>query len=241
MPANVAPLSLVATPPPFGSSEIEDPNELIAFINRNETTPIIALRRKLLNIIASVGHAHLQNVSAPNNEVLKEMLAAYLNAMLHNPLFYQSFAENVELQPLVRQAEDRGWREERVMPTGDEYPNGLRCFQRQRVNRLIIEAIIPKDILKPGGYLGAHKECLIRVPRDWKGWPRYYSGSGLWNPAHRPRCRRQFLEYVWNKGWPLSSEQVTFGHMYEFWDPNTAQEWCRSAMPQDQYDRIQVA
>lgn len=236
VPANVVSLSLVATPPPFSSSEIEDPNEFIAFINRSQTAPIAALGHKLLNVVRSVGHSDLQNIRAPNNEVLKEMLAAYLNAMLHDSFFYQSFAKDVDLQPLVRQAEDCEWREERVMPTGDEYPNGLRRFQRQRVNRLIIEEIIPKDILKRGGYLSTRGVLDQIIPEIGRSGRNVTMVRVYGHPAHRPRCRRQFLEYVWNKGWPLSSDQATFGQMYEFWDPNTAQEWCRSRDAWDQYE-----
>lgn len=237
VPADIVPLSLVATPPPFSSSEIGDPNKFVAFINRSETAPVTALRHKLVNVITSVGHTDLQNIRAPNGEILKEMVAAYLNAMLHDPFFYQSFAEEVKLQPLVRQAKDREWREERVMPTGDDYPNGLRRFQRQRVNRLIIEAIIPKDILKRGGYLSTRGVLDQIIPGIGRAGRDVTTVRVYGHPAHRPRCRRQFLEYVWNKGWPLSSDQVTFGHMNEFWDPNTAQEWCRSRDAWNQYEK----
>jgi hypothetical protein len=237
VPVDVVPLSLVATPPPFSSSEIRHPNEFIAFIKRNEAGPVTVFRHKLLNVITSVGHTDVQNIRAPNNEILKEVLAAYLNSMLHDPFFYQSFAKDVELKPLVRQAKDREWREERVMPTRHEYPNGLRRFQRQRVNRLIIEAIIPEDILKRGGYLSTRGVLDQIVPEIGRAGRDITTVRVYGHPAHRPRCRRQFLEYVWNEGWPLSSDQVTFGHMYEFWDSGTAQQWCRSRDEWDQYEK----
>lgn len=237
LPTGLIPLSLVATPPPFEPNHIKEPHHLISFISESDDAAVSILRNQIGQILDKMGYSHLAALGAPNVAILKEMLVAFLNSLLHNPFFFRDFAGNVKLESLVREAKTREWREERVMPNPADYPNGLHRLQTQRVNRLIIEGIIPKTILERGGYLSTRGVLDQIIPEIGRSGRSISTVKVYGHPAHRPRCRRQFLEYVWNQGWPLSPDQVTFGDMDEFWDPETAQEWCRSPEAWDAYEK----
>jgi hypothetical protein len=144
----------------------------------------------------------------------------------NEPNFYRSFTglalENLErpkLGPLAT--------EERAMPGLKDYPDGLAQYQRVRVNRLIMEAIIQdRQILNDGAYLspqGVIQAALRKPP-----------GSSLdriqvvAHPAHSP-CRDWQLGHWFNVQRLDGSIVIKSGNMENRpWYDTKAQHWCRS-------------
>ncbi|MBT5442145.1 MAG: hypothetical protein HN556_21245 [Gammaproteobacteria bacterium] len=149
-----------------------------------------------------------------------------LDDLLNEPNFYRSFIglalENLErpkLGPLAT--------EERVMPGIKDYPDGLAQYQRIRVNRLIMEAVIQdRQILNDGAYLstqGVIQAALQKFP-----------GSSLdriqvvAHPAHSPRCDWQLRHWL-NVQSLDRSIVIKSGNMGNWpWYDTVAQHWCRS-------------
>ena len=149
-----------------------------------------------------------------------------LDELLNEPKFYRSFIglelENLEhpkLGPLAT--------EERVMPGLKDYPDGLAQYQRIRVNRLIMEAIIQdRQILSDGAYLstqGVIQAALQKFP-----------GSSLdriqvvAHPAHSPRCDWQLRHWLNDQNLDRSIV-IKSGNMENWpWYDTVAQHWCRS-------------
>jgi len=149
-----------------------------------------------------------------------------LDDLLNEPNFYRSFTglalENLERSKLGPLAT-----EERVMPGLKGYPAGLAQYQRIRVNRLIIEAIIQdRQILNDGAYLstqGVIQAALHKFP-----------GSSLdriqvvAHPAHLPRCDWQLRHCLnfqsLNRSIVIKSENMENWPWYD----TVAQHWCRS-------------
>ena len=240
LPASLASTSLVATPPPFTPDDVIDPDAFINFLYSDDRSPQSTLRDHLEDIAQSIGYENLQAIRVLNDTIKREILAAQLNASLQNRQLYKSFVGAVKLESLSRKGQRRDWGEKRVMPVPNEYTDGLRRFQTLRVNRLIIEAIVPDSRLRRGGYLstrGVLDQVIGEIGRSGRdlGTVRVYG-----HPAHSPRCRRQFLEYVWNRGWLLTPQQVVIDDMEEFWDPETAQDWCKSRQAWDEYEHDPV-
>jgi len=240
LPASLVGTSLVATPPPFVPDDIKDPNAFIDFIHSDTSPPRSTLQHHLTAIAQSVGYEDLRTIRTPKDTIKQEILSAQLNALLQDRQLYKSFVGSVDLVSLSRKGQHRDWNEKRAMPVPNKYPNGLRRFQTLRVNRLIIEAIIPESQLRRGGYLstrGVLDQVIGEIGRSGRDLStvRVYG-----HPAHSPRCRRQFLEYVWNHGWLLTPQQVVIDNMEEFWDPRTAQDWCKSREAWDEYENDPV-
>jgi len=146
--------------------------------------------------------------------------------LLNEPNFYRSFIglalENLErpkLGPLAT--------EERVMPGLKDYPDGLAQYQRIRVNRLIMEAIIQdRQILNDSAYLstqGVIQAALQKFP-----------GSSLdriqvvAHPAHSPRCDWQLRHWL-NVQSLDRSIVIKSANMENWpWYDTVAQHWCRS-------------
>jgi hypothetical protein len=113
------------------------------------------------------------------------------------------------------------------MPGLKDYPDGLAQYQRIRVNRLIMEAIIQdRQILNDGAYLstqGVIQAALQKFP-----------GSSLdrilvvAHPAHSPRCDWQLRHWL-NVQSLDRSIVIKSGNMGNWpWYDTVAQHWCRS-------------
>jgi hypothetical protein len=158
----------------------------------------------------------------------------YLNGLLSDPTMYKRFRPNVELHDLHRKPLGALGFEARQMPLGD---TDLLRFQTIRVNRLIIEAVIPyEDVLKRAPYLSTdgvldpvlkhYKDKLTRIQRV-----RVFGF-----PGHSPRCCRQTIEAFWRAGrrdiGAQNVEDVRAVPRDDWvtlpWDSTTAQIWCRS-------------
>ena len=162
-----------------------------------------------------------------------ERLALYLNRFLEDSTFHEGFFGDAELHDLHRTQLGSLGIEQRRMPAPSQSFLG---FQKVRVNRLIIESIVPNPaILKRGSYLSTHG-VLERVLRHFGERLAHIDQVAVFGfPAHSPRCRRQTIEALWSVGRTINVTNVTdaCGRPPEEWatlpwDPGTAQVWCRS-------------
>ena len=149
-------LQPVAVPPPvFTASDILDANRLVGLLQAGETAGARKLAQLLLASLNQVGqdsHGDDDAKIFSRAGLNAGRLAMYLNGLLSDPTMYQSFSPNVELHDLHRTPLGALGFEARQMPSVD---GPLFPFQTIRVNRLIIEAVIPyEDVLKRGSYLG---------------------------------------------------------------------------------------
>lgn len=230
--------SLVATPPLFAPDDIVALDTFVSSIYSNTSLPWSKLRDHLAAVAQSIGYKDLGAVLTLNDDLKRWALAAQLNALLRERQFYKEFVGTVKLIPLSRKGQHGDWNEERVMPDLAEarYADGLRRFQAQRINRLIIEAIVPESQLRRGRYLST-RGVLDQVIGEIGGSGRDLSQVRIYgHPAHSPRCRRQFLEYIWNHGWLLDPQHVVIDGLKKFWDDGTAQDWCKSPEAWEKYE-----
>jgi len=141
-----------------------------------------------------------------------------------------------------RQREDFGpiGFEDRRLPARQTAVTG---FQQQRVNRLLLDAIITdREILPAPAYLSTrgvleHVFRELDPPTDQTPVVIYAS------PVHAGRCLRQFVEYCWSRGWNVTEEQVQLVYAAEImeaagwrWETGTAQVWCRSQASRQVYE-----
>jgi hypothetical protein len=230
------PLPFAAPPPSFEGDDILDANGFIRLIKKGETDGTRNLRDELSELLMQVGYEYTQgdNTTIFDYASLNsERLAIYLNRLLDRNTFYQQFQTNVELHDMIRPDLGPVGLEERKIPAGQE---NLLPFQTRRINRLIIEALIPdRNILKRGTYLSTHG-VLERVLTHFKDKVSQIKKVYVFGfPAHSPRCRRQTIEALWKARRYIDPENVInacFTDREDWselpWDKNTAQIWCRS-------------
>ena len=165
--------------------------------------------------------------------------AQSLNALLEDRRLYERFVGFVELNDLRRWSDPPDSRpkleflglEKRRLPDPAEYPRGLRRFQAQRVNRLIIEAILPERVLARGAYLGVDgviERGLSRVAVSEIGRVVVFG-----HPCHQAWCRRQTLAALCARGWAGEDVDVVLGgpgpwSAESLWDARSAQVWSRT-------------
>ena len=239
------PLPFAVSPPSFEGKGILDADEFIRLIKKGETIGSRNLRDKLSELLTQVGYANDQqdnHIIFDQAALNSERLAIYLNRLLDDATFYQQFQMNVELHDLIRPDLGAVGFEVRQLPSGQE---NLLPFQTKRVNRLIIEAIIPSNILKRGSYLSTHGvlEQVLTHFQDKLSQIEYVYVFGF--PAHSPRCRRQTVEALWQAERyidPTNVIDACFTHRKNWgqlpWDTNTAQIWCRSKQNWDDYEAM---
>ena len=150
--AQFVPERAIAGPSCFYRADIRDGAGLIELL-RDGRFPAV---RRLAESLAIALDAE------PPPDALQ--LCAALNRILDDRWLFETFDGFVELADLDRRVErpELGFlgTEKRRLPTRGLYPNGLRKFQARRINRLLIEAIVPERILARG-----------EVPRRRSGGP----------------------------------------------------------------------
>ena len=113
------------------------------------------------------------------------------------------------------------------MPAPMDYPNGLGHYQRLRVNRLIIDAVIDNDqILRQGAYLSTSGvlDASIRAV-DLKAITEVVV---LAHPAHLPRCLQQVESALKLQGAQRIAVIPGLSAVQWPWDDQVAQQWCCS-------------
>ena len=173
-------------------------------------------------------------------------LCAALNRIIDDRWLFEAFDGLVELTDLDRRVERPELSflgtEKRRLPTKGFYPKGLRKFQARRVNRLLIEAIVPEGILARGEYLDADQ-----VARHVLGTLDVPSIRAVWlyaHPHHRDRCKQRTLVALRDRGWTGGDDDLQFGDdagdwdATHSWDADSAQVWCRSRENWEAYSRL---
>ncbi|NJK34975.1 MAG: hypothetical protein HC919_08510 [Oscillatoriales cyanobacterium SM2_2_1] len=223
------------SPPTFTASDVLDANRLAGLLRAGETAGARELAQLLLTSLGQVGYELDGDAKLFDRVGLNaERLTMHLNGLLSDSTMYQRFRPNVELHDLHRTLLGALGFEARQMPLGE---SPLLPFQAMRVNRLIIEAVVPyEDILKRGTYLstdGVLDQVLERY-KDKLASIRHVCVFGF--PGHSPRCRRQTIESFWRVGRrDIGVQDVEDVHAVPRdawktlpWDSTTAQIWCRN-------------
>ncbi|MEM6803622.1 MAG: hypothetical protein AAF696_19615, partial [Bacteroidota bacterium] len=96
-------------------------------------------------------------------------------------------------------------------------------YQAMRVNRLIMESILPEHLLKRGKYLGVQgvvQQIFAEVEAE------YFDSIWVYgHPAHQDWCVKLCRDFLKGKKVALKgAEQDTLAN----WDTKTAQVWCKS-------------
>jgi hypothetical protein len=152
----------------------------------------------------------------------------------------------VELHDLHRKPLGALGFEARQMPLGDA---PLLPFQTIRVNRLIIEAVIPyEEVLQRSAYLSTDDvlRCVLDHFKDKLNRIQHVCVFGF--PVHSPRCCRQTIESFWRVGRTdigaqnVEDVRAVPRDRWEAlpWDSTTAQIWCRSLRNLLDYEAIGI-
>ena len=232
--AQFVPDRAIAGPSCFYRADIRDGAGLIELL-RDGRFPAV---RRLAESLAITRDAE------PPPDALQ--LCAALNRILDDRWLFETFDGLVELADLDRRVErpELGFlgTEKRRLPTRGLYPNGLRKFQARRINRLLIEAMVPEPILARGEYIDAGQ-----VARHVLGTLDVSLIRSVWvyaHPHHRDWCRQQTLTALRERGWTGSDDDSQFGgdtadwDAIHTWDADSAQVWCRSRENWDAYARL---
>jgi len=231
--AQFVPEHAIAGPACFYRADIRDDRGLLELL-RDGRFPAVRRLAEALKIA-------LDTQPAPDSG----HLCAALNGIVDDRWLFEAFDRLVELADLDRRLESPELSflgtEKRRLPTKGLYPQGLRRFQARRVNRLLIEAIVPEQILARGEYLDTGQ-----VARHVLGTLDVSLIRAVWvyaHPHHRDRCRQTTLTALRERGWTGNDDDLQFGgdadwdatHM---WDADSAQVWCRSRENWEAYSRL---
>lgn len=216
---------IVAGPPRFEPAEIKDSSALVDTLKKASSPAVRLLRQKLE---AGPDWIHCQR--APNAINVTNVL----NFVLDDLRFYEPFEHALDLYDLDRsiQRPELGLLglEKRKMPKTANYPNGLRKYQAQRVNRLILEVVVPDRTLSRGIYLNVKRviQHVLRETADRDVGHVFVFGHA----RHRDYCRDTTIQTLNTMRPQLTKERVHFGapgswNVQDLWDSDSAQVWCR--------------
>ena len=197
----------VVTPPLFQANEVNE--ELLAgFLEHTKSKHGETLSNSISN--------------QPGIGVLEK-----LNGLLSSDQFYENFSDH-ELSNLTRPRLGSLFTEFRMLPNLEEYPFGLRTYQRIRVNRLIVESVIDDGrVLKRGQYLST--VGVIAAVCEFCGANNIVlKDAGLLaHPLHLPRCIEQSIQVFDERDLDVSVTGVSPNETPQ-WDETGAQVWCQS-------------
>jgi hypothetical protein len=187
----------------------------------------------------------LAKYAGQNGQVLLGLLNAIegksilgrLNKVLVDGDFFKHFPQ-IELDNLVRPDLGDLFTEQRDIPSALPYPDGLRRFQRMRVNRLIIESIVQdRSILKSGRYLST--PGVIDAVLDYcVATDQLFENMQIVaHPLHLPRCTRQVYDAIKAQNLNIKVTSETADESFP-WDLSGAQTWCQSLENWNQYEKI---
>jgi hypothetical protein len=228
----------------------------------------IGSRERVLGLLASEG-------APAQNELLRELqgtarwrqirdgkmnpthaqLAAVLDELLDSPTLYVRFRGLLGLRDLHRSNRGVVGLEKRDIPvSGAGGRDGLRRFQSVRVNRLILEEILPEKVTSISGSYESTVDVLKR--------PAYLNvGEVAWTILTAVAKRSDSVERVLVHAHPHHEEwcvgqtaaiakklELTLGEVSaaktanwsdeEKWDMESAQVWCRSLRNWEHYQRL---
>jgi len=227
---------IVAEPPRFEPAEIKDATAFVDALNKGSPPAVRILRQEL-----EAAPGWMLTQKAPDSDNMANML----NFILDDRRFYEPFERPLDLYDLDRSAQrpELGLLglEKRKIPKARDYPNGLRRFQAQRINRLIVEAIVPDRILTRGIYLNV-KQVVQHVLRQTADRPVGHVFI-FGHPRHRDWCRKMTIQTLSAQRPQVVEDRVHFGgtgvwNAQDLWDADSAQVWCRSEENWEAYTRV---
>lgn len=217
-PARFVPKSHVASPPTFKRKEIKDTSAFIYVLTEKHTQ---AARTLAKHLTRAGWHARANSTK----------FISFLNKVLDDRTVFRDYLGTLEIHDLHRIQLGAVGSEKRSLPSSSDYPNGLRAFQARRINRLIIESIVPNEsILERGEYLSTRGVLKLLLPRVKRDVPSVKYVYVFGHPAHSPRCRSQTIAALKDHCIKIDDANVVDVHKGQQWprDPSTAQVWCRS-------------
>lgn len=189
--------------------------------------------------------AQLENVGSNNSRVLADSInlaqgentQQKLNFLLTDARLYERF-QHLELDNLIRPEHGDLLSEYRKLPEVLSHADGLRRYQRIRVNRLIIESIVKdKEVLKRGQYLSTGG-VVEQVCEDCKRRGQVFQDvQVIAHPLHLPRCIKQSQQTFISQGLNVNVSEAGLFTIPP-WDDTGAQVWCRSLSNWLQYEEI---
>ncbi|MGK0474097.1 MAG: hypothetical protein ACJAR0_004597 [Candidatus Azotimanducaceae bacterium] len=162
-----------------------------------------------------------------------------LNNLLDDGDLFKDFPR-IQFDNLVRPDFGEIFTELREIPSASQYPNGLRRFQRIRVNRLIIESIVQdRSIVKSGRYLST-PGVIDAVLEYCVATDQPFGNVTIFaHPLHAPRCTRQTNDALMAHNLNGKIIEKTIDEDFP-WDSSGAQTWCQSLANWNQYEaRVQ--
>lgn len=162
-----------------------------------------------------------------------------LNDFLDDPLFFRKFS-GLDLVNLERAELGDLFTEHRSLPKDDAYQDGLRRYQKLRINRLILESVIPDpDSLRRGRYLSTPGVLEAVLEQCFYAQLKFDRIRIFAHPEHAARCRQQTQTSLEKRGLDTALELDRSAEGIS-WDSTTAQVWCRSQSNWDTYEaRVQ--
>jgi hypothetical protein len=244
--------TLVAKPPTFTSKDIGSRMKLIEQL----MTPGTPAHRLLLQELnRDPAWRQLPKAGGPNVSINE--LVTVLNNLLMSRTFYRPFRSLLDLHDLIRPTKGLVGLEKREIPrAGPGGEQRLGRFQTMRINRLIIEEIVPETvdlavgpnessatiargpyecrnhILKRGQYLnveGVARSLLTTFKEQAEG---LLDIKVYGHPEHRKWCEGQTAKMATELGLKIGGVGVPEEDPWseaEKWDENSAQLWCRSS------------
>jgi hypothetical protein len=162
---------------------------------------------------------------------------ARLNKFLESDILYKKFL-NIDFGNLVRPNLGEGFTEHREIPLESNYTNGLKPYQRLRVNRLIIETIIhDRDILEAGKYLSTPSVIDTLLKHCLTTNHTFENILLVAHPLHLPRCIKQTNDAFTARKLETNITGQLTGDDFP-WDSSSAQVWCRSLANWQHYESI---
>jgi hypothetical protein len=206
----------VIEPPRFKASEVDE-NQIESWLETN------------------TGQAG-QTLLACLNDTEGSSVLSRLNKLLDNGSLFKKFS-SIEFANLKRPDLGELFTEYREKPSVSNYLNGLRRYQRVRVNRLILESIVhDRNILKSGRYLstpGVIDSALDFFPAS----PQLKNIQLLAHPLHLPRCNKQINDAFTARNLDIKITNEVAEQIFP-WDDRGAQVWCRSLANWNRYEAL---
>jgi hypothetical protein len=156
--------------------------------------------------------------------------ASYLNRLLQNTAMFRHF-DNQQIKDYKKKKNNKEWIEERTIP---ELSNpDLSIYQAQRLNRLIIENVIPScPVAKYIGSNDVANQVLMAIVNRGLNIARILIFG---HPAHVERAKNQTIESAWRLKMRMNETQIEVipcgnpvQDAKENWDDENAQHWIRS-------------
>jgi hypothetical protein len=220
---------LVVQPPRISPADVRE-ERLTEYLNANLSPFCSILSKEMSNHL-------VKTVNEDAAQVNDKLLDTLLDTLLDEPMFFKKFT-GLDLVNLDRPELGRLFGEIRVLPRDEEYPKGLRRFQRVRINRLVMESIIQDDsCLQRGQYLSTTDVIHAALDHCCKVGFSIVKVRVVAHSEHVSRCLQQTREVLLSRS-PTLHPQLNSVHADAEipWDKNTAQVWCRSLSNWKKYE-----